>query len=78
MEAFISEYWPAIISVLPLLAKLLNKLTPHWSDYVNPVMRVIGLVVEAMDILRKPADIRKGLKTKDQLAEKIKEMRKNA
>ena len=61
MEAFLTDYWPMVLAVLPVLAKGLNKVTPKWGDVSNKVYRVALLVVEVLDVLRKPTDYRKSI-----------------
>jgi len=71
MDAFISEWWPLITTVLLVLVKVLNKKTPHWSDWAGSAGKVLGLVLEVLDIIKLPQ-----VKKVDHLAEHIRETRR--
>lgn len=61
MENFITEYWPYIIAIAPLLFKLLNKVTPGWYRYNDVIKRGVLLLVELLDLYRTPKSIANAL-----------------
>jgi hypothetical protein len=52
MEQFISDYWPIVIAAVPVLFKVLNKITPKWYDQIGNVKRFALLLVDLLDMLK--------------------------
>jgi len=51
METLFTEWWPVITAFALALAKLLNKLTPHFASKAG-VVRVLLLVVDLLDLIK--------------------------
>lgn len=39
-----------------LAAKIANAATPHWSKWYGRLGKMLGIIVSAMDLARKPSD----------------------
>ena len=73
-EIFIDNYWPLLITVLPVLAKVINKLTPHWSAVSGKIHKILLLAVELFDLIRGPEIVQRD-PTKEAIKKKVKEIR---
>jgi len=51
MEALFMEWWPVITAFALALAKLLNKLTPHFASKAG-VVRVLLIMVDLLDLIK--------------------------
>ena len=52
MEQFVNEYWPIVIAAVPVLFKLLNKITPKWYEQADGIKRGALLLVDLLDMLK--------------------------
>lgn len=50
MEELITEYWPILVAVAPVLFKLLNKYTPKWYKTSGYVRRIVLLLIDFLDL----------------------------
>ena len=74
MENLLTEWWPFIVPLLPLVAKLLNKITPKWDSYGPRILRVLGLLLEIGDVFRNPSAYKKGIKKSTPLELRIRKV----
>jgi hypothetical protein len=51
MEALFAEWWPIVTAFALALAKLLNKLTPHFASKAG-VVKVLLIVVDLLDLVK--------------------------
>lgn len=52
MDKFVSDYWPIILALIPVLIKILNKVTPKWYDQDSKFKKFMLLLIDLLDVLK--------------------------
>ena len=49
----INDYWPLLVGLVVILAKIANVSTKYWPEW-KPAFRWLGFLVEVLDVVRVP------------------------
>lgn len=49
--SFLTEWWPLVVLVAAALAKVINRLTPHFEDRAG-LLKVLLIAVDLLDLVK--------------------------